>query len=133
MKRPIVLLITLCLAVSWGLMPVQAEGVKPEGKPWVNSDLFGRWPSERPAPEDQYELWANFDYDLFFRTYAGYYNWYFKDRDAYFNMYSNEVHPFPFFRVNFTVQNMDEFYETYPSVVEGTPMYLRPEEREVLW
>lgn len=43
------------------------------------------------------------------------------------------MHPSPFFRVNFMVQNMDEFYETYPSVVEGTPMYLRPEEREVLW
>ena len=75
----------------------------------------------------------NFDYDLFFRSFAGYYNWYMNDRDTYLSTYTGEVHPSPFFRVNFTVQHMDEFYETYPSVVEGTPMYLPPEERELIW
>lgn len=75
----------------------------------------------------------SFDYDLFFRTYAAYFNWYYSDRDVYYLIFSDEVHPSPFFRVNFSVQYMDEFYETYPSVVEGTPMYLSPEERTLVW
>ena len=36
-------------------------------------------------------------------------------------------------RVNFTLAHFDEFYETYPSVKEGTPMYIAPEERILVW
>ncbi|MBQ6233422.1 MAG: hypothetical protein IJJ80_07905 [Clostridia bacterium] len=42
-------------------------------------------------------------------------------------------HPLPYIRVNFTVQHFDEFYQTYPSVTEGTPMYLAPEDRLLIW
>ncbi len=75
----------------------------------------------------------NFDYDAFFRAFARVYSWYFNNRAEYTAVYLDEVHPAPMFRVNFTVQMMDEFYETYPSVVEGTPMYLAPEERQTIW
>ena len=75
----------------------------------------------------------SFDYDAFFRAYARYNNWYYSDRETYRRMFTIEVHPAPVFRVNFTVQLTDEFYETYPSVTEGTPMYLPPEERELVW
>jgi predicted metalloendopeptidase len=75
----------------------------------------------------------SFDYDAFFRAYARYNNWYYSDRETYRRTFTIEVHPAPVFRVNFTVQLTDEFYETYPSVTEGTPMYLPPEERELVW
>ena len=78
----------------------------------------------------QYE---NFDYDAFFRAYAKFYTWYYSDRETYRATFESEVHPSPFVRVNLTVQMMDEFYETYPSVAEGTPMYLAPEERQLVW
>ena len=42
-------------------------------------------------------------------------------------------HPLPYIRVHFTVQHFDEFYQTYPSVTEGTPMYLAPEDRLLIW
>ncbi len=74
-----------------------------------------------------------FDYDLLFRTYAQFYNWYYSSPEEYTNTYLYDVHPAPFVRVNFTVQMMDEFYDTYPSVTEGTPMYLPPEERPTIW
>ena len=75
----------------------------------------------------------NFDYDAFFRAYARFYNWYYSDRETYLRQFTMDTHPAPMFRVNFTVQLMDEFYETYPSVTEGMPMYLPPEERELVW
>ena len=75
----------------------------------------------------------NFDYDAFFRAYARYWNWYYSNRETYLRTFSTDVHPAPMFRVNFTVQLTDEFYETYSSVTEGTPMYLPPEERELVW
>ena len=62
MKRWLVLFLTLCLAVSCASVSAAAEDARPEGDPWVNSDICGLWPSERPAPEEQYTLWANFDY-----------------------------------------------------------------------
>lgn len=74
-----------------------------------------------------------FNYDAFFRAYARLYFGYYSDREDYFATFSSEVHPSLFVRANFTVQFMEEFYETYPSVVEGTPMYLPPEERELIW
>lgn len=76
----------------------------------------------------------HFDYDAFFRACAQFYNWYYESRETYAQQFGViEVHPAPMVRVNFTLQLMDEFYETYPSVTEGTPMYLPPEERELVW
>ncbi len=74
-----------------------------------------------------------FDYDAFFRAYAHFYNWYYISPEEYTRIYLNDVHPAPFVRVNLAVQMMDEFYDTYPSVTEGTPMYLPAEERQTIW
>ena len=32
-----------------------------QGKPWVNSNVFGNWPAQRPAPEDNFELCTNYE------------------------------------------------------------------------
>ena len=57
----------------------------------------------------------------------------FYSRDAMLANYSDEVHPPHYFRVNFTLAHFDEFYRTYPSVTEGTPMYIAPEDRILAW
>lgn len=44
-----------------------------------------------------------------------------------------DVHPVPFARVNYGVAQFDEFYQAYPTVTEGTPMYIAPEDRELIW
>ena len=78
--------------------------------------------------------YADFDYDAFFRAFAWFFFCYVLDpvevmpRDIAAN-----PHPLPYIRVNFTVQHLDEFYQTYPSVTEGTPMYLAPEDRLLIW
>ena len=77
--------------------------------------------------------YPNFDYDLFFKTYA--YMWYsiigdIEDVEA---KYNRDVHPADFIRANFVMQMFDEFYDTYPQVKEGTAMYLPSEERLSVW
>ena len=32
-----------------------------QGKPWVNSNIFGNWPTKQPALEDGFELYANYN------------------------------------------------------------------------
>ncbi len=46
---------------------------------------------------------------------------------------SNNPHPTSYIRVNYTIAQFDEFYEAFPSVTEGTPMYVAPEDRIVIW
>ena len=45
------------------------------------------------------------------------------------------VNSYPLYHVqtNFTLAHFDEFYETYPSVIEGTPMYIAPENQTLVW
>ncbi len=31
------------------------------GKPWVNSNVYGNWPSERPGPEESFDLYVNYE------------------------------------------------------------------------
>ena len=71
----------------------------------------------------------HFDYDRFFRAYAKYYFCYEKGVSES----GGGTHPHDYVRINFSDQHMDEFYETYPSVTEGTPMYIPPEDRLLLW
>ena len=77
---------------------------------------------------------ADFDYDAFFRAFAWFFLCYMIDpvvnmpRDI-----ATNPHPLPYIRINFTVQHFDEFYRTYPSVTEGTPMYMAPEDRLLVW
>ena len=44
-----------------------------------------------------------------------------------------DSHPPYYVRINFTLAHFDEFYKTYPSVTEGTPMYIAPEDRILAW
>ena len=77
----------------------------------------------------------SFDYDAFFRAAA---DFSFDCRpgvddfkpDSY-----GRVNPHPPYhvRVNFTLAHFDEFYETYPTVTEGTPMYIAPEDRTLVY
>ena len=168
----------------------------------MNSNFYGIWPAERPAVEDSFELYANFDlyrkaladgdrceyspmgdaallinrqvssievmdgvysngemqigevltditgmslsldlakktenfdYDAYFRAFACFFSSYTASRENTEAESAYAIHPYCYLRVNFTVQHFDEFYRTYPSVTEGTPMYLAPEDRILVW
>ena len=75
----------------------------------------------------------NFDYDAYFRAFAYFFSSFFPIRDPSSAESANDIHPFTYLRINFAVQHFDEFYQTYPSVTEGTPMYLAPEDRILIW
>ncbi len=75
----------------------------------------------------------NFDYDAYFRAFANAYFAVSYHRDDMLTQFKYEVHPPHYFRINFTLAHFDEFYETYPSVTEGTPMYIAPEDRLLVY
>lgn len=77
--------------------------------------------------------YPNFDYDLFFRTYA--LMWYsiVPDVEEALAKYERDEHPADFIRANFVIQMFDEFYDTYPQVKDGTAMYRPKEERLSVW
>ncbi len=75
-----------------------------------------------------------FDYAEFFTTYASFLRSSSPDREKLLQeCISGNPHPLPYIRVNYVVAQFDEFYETYPSVREGTPMYVAPEDRILIW
>jgi len=75
-----------------------------------------------------------FDYAEFFLSYAGYFRTCKPDRDALAaHSRSNHVHPMSYIRINYTAAQFEEFYEAFPSVTEGTPMYIAPENRVLIW
>ena len=49
----------LCLLAS--LSGLSLSEKKLEGRPWLNAELPGNLPEERPAPEESYYLYVNFD------------------------------------------------------------------------
>ena len=73
----------------------------------------------------------DFDYDLFFRSFAS--MWV---RQTSYNMESNQAredeHPLGFFRTNVTLQQFEKFFETY-GIGPGDGMYLAPEDRILVW
>jgi putative endopeptidase len=72
-----------------------------------------------------------FDYKMFFEAFAT--NWrgiYPVEFEQYLNY--NDPHPKFYQRTNVTVQQFDEFYETY-EIKPGDKMYLAPEERVLVW
>ena len=71
-----------------------------------------------------------FDYEEFFRSYAGL--WKTKDNYSTELLMSEDTHPLAFLRTNITVQQFDEFLETF-DIQEGDGMYLSPEERITVW
>ena len=76
-----------------------------------------------------------FDYDAFFRAYAAFNFDYTLGEILNRPDATGAVNPHPPYhvRVNFTLAHFDEFYQTYPSVVEGTPVYIAPEDRVLVY
>ena len=72
----------------------------------------------------------DFDYDLFFRTYAGV--WLLKDTLEMAYVRINDTHPMGYLRINATLQQYDEFLDFY-GITEGDGMYLAPEDRVAIW
>ena len=73
----------------------------------------------------------DFDYDEFFTAFAD--SWKsLKTPELEAYLVSQDPHPMSYLRVNTTVQQFDEFYETY-DVKEGDNMYLAPEDRVSVW
>ena len=73
----------------------------------------------------------DFDYDLFFRTYASS-NLREYDQDIAEEFYYEDEHPFEYIRVNMVLQQFDEFLDCY-GITEGDGMYLAPEDRVLVW
>ncbi len=72
-----------------------------------------------------------FDYNVFFRQYATV--WRTKMlRNALTVTLATDSHPLGCLRTNVTVQQFDEFYQTY-DVQPGDGMYLAPEDRITVW
>ena len=72
-----------------------------------------------------------FDYDAFFRANAA--MWVRIDTLPKAQlMLKSDIHPFNYLRVNVTVQQFDEFLETY-HIKEGDGMYLAEEDRIAVW
>ena len=73
----------------------------------------------------------SFDYDKFFTSYA--HIWAFiRTRETELQRIMQDPHPLPYMRTNVTVQQYQEFYDTY-DIKEGDGMYLAPEERVSVW
>ncbi len=77
----------------------------------------------------------HFDYDAFFRAYAAFSFDYTLGEILNRPDSTGNVNPHPPYhvRVNFTLAHFDEFYQTYPTVTEGTPMYIAPEDRVLVY
>ena len=72
-----------------------------------------------------------FDYDSFFRSFASLWKRLNSKSDCVKLVRSDE-HPLSYLRVNITLQQFDEFYETY-GIQPGDGMYLAPEDRIAVW
>ena len=73
----------------------------------------------------------NFDYDVFFTSYAKLWRKINTREIEYLTILRNP-HPVHYLRTNVTLQQFDEFYETY-DIKEGDGMYLAPEDRVIVW
>ena len=72
----------------------------------------------------------DFDYDLFFRSYAS--TWRTQTSFVKEMELASDVHPLHFLRTNVTLQQFEKFYETY-GIGPGDGMYLAPEDRISVW
>ena len=77
------------------------------------------------------EDYENFDYDLFFRSFAGFWRRLNSKSDEISQLRYDE-HPLSYLRINYTLCQFDEFVETY-DLKPGDGMYLAPEQRVVIW
>lgn len=73
----------------------------------------------------------DFNYDLFFRSFAA--EWRFlMSKQAQMEKVRTDVHPLNYIRINYTLMQFDEFYETY-GIKPGDGMYMDPSERILVW
>ena len=72
----------------------------------------------------------NFDYDLFFRSFANL--WAEKETLFRVQMRMTDEHPMCYVRINTVLQQFDEFLDFY-GIKEGDAMYLAPEDRVAIW
>ena len=72
----------------------------------------------------------DFDYDLFFRTYAKF--WRCQNELAVEKALVDDVHPLGFLRTNVTLAQFEEFQKTY-DIQPGDGMYVAPEKRINVW
>lgn len=73
----------------------------------------------------------NFDYDLFFRTYANLWLTSPYPEDKISNRNQN-AHPFEYLRVNVVVSQFEEFFKTY-NIKYGNKMYIPEDQRIAIW
>lgn len=73
----------------------------------------------------------NFDYEAFFRAYATMWRR-INTREMELYTIKRNPHPLHYLRTNVTVQQFDEFLDTF-GVKEGDTMYLAPEDRVLVW
>ena len=71
-----------------------------------------------------------FDYDAFFRAYAG--GWAVKETPERAKSFTDDPHSMNYIRINVTLQQYDEFLNLY-DIKEGDKMYLSPEDRVAVW
>ena len=73
----------------------------------------------------------DFDYDGFFRGYAALWATQKSEEDE-LDQLANDAHPLNFYRINITLQQFDEFLDTY-DIKPGDGMYLEPGKRVNVW
>ena len=73
----------------------------------------------------------NFDYDMFFRSFAGFWKFVMTKQEQ-MNLINKNPHPLEFLRINYTLAQFDEFVETY-GIKPGDGMYMDPSERIIIW
>ena len=74
----------------------------------------------------------NFDYELFFESFAKTLACVYTEKLYQSNTLYEDSHPLPMIRVNYTVNQFEEFYETY-DIKDGDLMYLAPDKRIGIW
>lgn len=73
----------------------------------------------------------DFDYDLFFRSFASFWR-NFSTKAQQMDQVNNDNHPLAYLRINYTLIQFDEFYETY-GIKPGDGMYMDPSQRILIW
>ena len=73
----------------------------------------------------------DFDYDKFFTAYATIWRR-LNTRETDYYCLMQDTHPLSYLRTNVTLQQFDEFLDTY-DIKEGDNMYLAPEDRILVW
>ena len=106
----------------------------PGGKPLLGANLSGEAIADMGGVKCMLGLAKeipDFDYDLFFRSYAELWRQY-STYDYAEDAAMNDPHPPVFLRTNAVLIQFDEFVQTY-GIQEGDGMYVKPDDRIMVW